>query len=152
MRTILRRLSLVTAALALAACESDGTGPADAGEMQVQFAITDSVSGPAAEGILPFTPQVTVGRNQIDIFGHIRTPNPCSPLSSRVRESGSTISFIVTAEHGASAICAQVITVRDYSAAIKNVKAGTYTLRVVHEFAEIQREPDVVYEKQITVQ
>ena len=151
MRTI-RHTLFVTMSLAFAACDTAPSAPADAAdEMKVQFAITREVQGPAAEGILPFTPQVTIGRNQIDIFGHIRTPNPCSPLSSKVRESGSTISFVVTAEHGASAICAQVITVRDYSAAIRNVKPGTYTLRVVHEFAELQREPDVVYEKQIVV-
>jgi hypothetical protein len=144
-----RILSFSTIALALAACES-GTGPA-APAIDVQFAVTNEVQGTAAEGILPFTPQVTVKPGQIDIFGNIRTPNPCSTLSTRVRESGSTISFVVVAEKGASAICAQVITVRDYNAQLKNVKPGTYTMRVVHEYDELQRDPDVVYEQRITV-
>jgi len=148
MRTIRRTLPFLAMAVALAACEST-TAPADA--MHVQFAVTDSVGGAEAEGILPLRPTVTVGKGQIDVFGHIRTPNPCSPLSSEVRRTDDTITFVVTAEHGASAICAQVITVREYSAAIKPVKAGSYTLRVVHAYAELQRYDEVVYEQRVTV-
>ena len=148
MRFRRRSIPLILMAVALAACEST-TAPAE--PMRVQFAVTDSVQGAAAEGILPFTPTVTVGKGQIDVFGHIRTPNPCSPLSSEVRRDDDTITFVVTAEHGASAICAQVITVREYSAAIRNVKPGSYTLRVVHEYAELQRERDVVYEGRVTM-
>ena len=149
MRKLRLTIPFITIAVALAACEST-TAPAE--PMSEQFAVTDSVQGAAAEGILPFAPTVTVGKGQIDVFGHIRTPNPCSPLSSEVRRDDDTITFVVTAEHGASAICAQVITVREYSAAIKHVKPGSYTLKVVHEYAELQRERDVVYEKRVTVQ
>lgn len=149
MRSTRRILMMAAAALALGACASDSTGPASA--MDVELTVTNEVRGPAAETILPFTPQVTVKPGAIDVFGQIRTPNPCSTLATSVRESDGTITLVVTAERGASAICAQVITVRDYKASITNVKAGTYTMRVVHEYEELQRDPDVVYEQRITV-
>jgi hypothetical protein len=132
----------------LAACD-DVT--ASSAAMDVQFSITREVRGSEATSILPFTPQVTVKPGEIDIFGNIRTPTPCWTLASTANESGQTITFVVTARPSNAEVCTQVITVRDYSAEIRNVKSGTYTVRVLQQLETVQREPELLLETKVTV-
>jgi len=132
----------------LAACD-DVTGTSAA--MDVQFSITREVRGGEATSILPFTPQVTVKPGEIDIFGNVRTPTPCWTLSSTASESGQTITFVVTARPTNAEVCTQVITVRDYSAEIRNVKSGTYTVRVLQQIETVDREPVELLKTTVTV-
>jgi len=131
-----------------AACD-DVTGTSAA--MDVQFAITREVRGGEATTILPFTPQVTVKPGEIDIFGNVRTPTPCWTLASAANVSGQAITFTVTARPSNAEVCTQVITVRDYSAEIKNVKSGTYTVRVLQQLETVDREPVELLKTTVTV-
>lgn len=116
----------------------------------VTFAVTGELRGPAAEAIVPSKPRVTIRPGQVDIVGQIRTPNPCSTLSSRVSATDGIITLTVTAQRSGADACIQVITIRDYGASVTNVKAGTYTLRVVHVY-ELPGQPEVVLDQRITV-
>jgi len=139
--------SLVLGAVVSACDDVTGTSAA----MDVQLSITREVRGAEATSILPFTPQVTVKPGEIDIFGNIRTPTPCWTLASAANESGQTITFTLTARPTNAELCTQVITVRDYSAAIQNVKSGTYTVRVLQQIETVDREPVELLKTTVTV-
>lgn len=141
--------AVLAAAVTLTACESNSTTDARAA-LDVQFAITREASGPEAMGILPFTPQVTVKPGQIDVTGQVRTPDPCYAVSSRVRTADATITLAVQLVRD-DRICAQVLVVRDYAASIRNVRAGTYTLRVVNEYPQSGGREELVHEQKVTV-
>lgn len=141
-------LAVLAAAVTLSACGSSDTTAAGAA-VDLQFAITHTASGPEAMGILPFTPQVTVKPGQIDVRGQVRTPDPCYEVSSRVRAADGTITLAVQLVRS-DAVCAQVLVVRDYAATIRNVRPGTYVLRVVNVYPQSDRE-ELVHEQRVTV-
>jgi hypothetical protein len=68
----------------------------------------------------------------ISFAGQLKTPTPCHTISSKLENSGSTITIRVNAASTNSATCAQAQAAFRYTGIIRNLRSGTFTMRVIH--------------------
>jgi hypothetical protein len=70
---------------------------------------------------------------EVIFVGQFNTPDPCFRINGRVDHSGSQLTLRLTAERTRTG-CADMLGSFRYAGAIRNLTAGTYQLKVVHEF------------------
>lgn len=66
------------------------------------------------------------------VRGTVTTPNPCHRLAGAVERSGETVTVRVTATADPDQMCIASIGAIPYTATVRGLPAGTYTLRVLH--------------------
>lgn len=72
----------------------------------------------------------------ITVRGTLSAPNPCQRLSAEVDADGGEVVLRVLARSDPDAMCAQVIASLGYTAEVRGLAPGTYTLRVVHAYPD----------------
>jgi hypothetical protein len=84
----------------------------------------------------------------VDIIGQLKTPTLCFNLEADYSRSGATLQLHVSAKPSNSATCNQNPGGYQYTAAIRAVGAGTYTMRVVHS---LPGTADKTFEKEVVI-
>jgi hypothetical protein len=79
-------------------------------------------------------PEVRVQKDQLLILGHLATSNPCTQLNAVATKQSDTITVEVMSESTLSKdqFCITVIAHFSYEATIRNLRSGTYRLKVMH--------------------
>jgi hypothetical protein len=93
----------------------------------------------------------TAGSGQIAIRGTMQTPNPCHKLSGELQQQGRTLSVRVVAQADPDAMCIQSIGSIPYTATLRDVAPGTYTVRVMHTYPGTGWDAAAALETQVTV-
>lgn len=75
-------------------------------------------------------------RGQIQLIGYLNTPTPCHELKGRIETRGSQVTLHVTARSTGSPECLTILGAFRYQAGIQGLRAGTWELRVLHEFPD----------------
>jgi hypothetical protein len=115
--------------------------PAAGGPVTVEFKQREP--GGAPDG-------ATGGTGTVDVRGTVSTPNPCYALSGTAAREGNTLTLTVTARSTAEA-CIQSIGTLAFDATLRNVPAGSYTVRVVHTYAGTGWETKTAMTQQVQV-
>jgi hypothetical protein len=68
------------------------------------------------------------------VRGTISTPNPCHRLSGAVQRSGTTVTVTISATVDPDVMCIASIGNIPYTATLRGLPAGRYTLRVLHTY------------------
>ena len=93
---------------------------------------------------------VAASRGRIDITGAADTPHPCYTLTAELESSVGQLSLRITARAADNAGCVAVIGRFAYSAAIA-VRAGTYSLSIIHTYPNTGWPTTEVLKQTITV-
>jgi hypothetical protein len=156
------RKTLISAVLLLAACArpaasdagaadppaSSGTAPST-GAQQVTLEFQQGQGGSSAGGEQGAA--ATAGSGRIAIRGTMQTPNPCYKLAAALERSGQTLSVRVTGRADPDAMCIQSIGMLPYTATLRGVGAGTYTVRVIHTYPDTGWETATALDTQVTI-
>lgn len=97
------------------------------------------------------TATATGESGQVAVRGSMETPNPCFKLSGDLQRSGQTLTVTVTGRADPEAMCIQSIGSVPYTATIRGVAPGTYTVRVTHTYAGTGWQPAPALDTQVTV-
>jgi hypothetical protein len=115
--------------------DSAGTpsaAPAPSGAGQVTVELVQGQAGSSAGGDQGATAEGAAGGAVI--HGTITTPNPCHKLSGAVERSGETVTVRVSATVDPEVMCIASIGAIPYTATVRGLPAGSYTLRVLHVY------------------
>lgn len=124
------------------------TAPAQGGSQQVSVQFTQGEAGSAAGEDQRATAEGAAGG--ATVRGVMSTPNPCYRLTGAVERAGSTVTLRVSGAADPDAMCIQSIGSIPYTATIRGLPAGSYTLRVVHTYPGTGWETATALETQIT--
>ena len=148
---------LVLAACARPAASDAGTseppaspgGAPSTGARQVTLEFQQGQGGSSTGGEQGAT--ATAGSGQIAIRGTMQTPTPCHKLSGELQQQGRTLSVRVVAQADPDAMCIQSIGSIPYTATLRDVAPGTYTVRVIHTYPGTGWDAAAALETQVTV-
>lgn len=84
----------------------------------------------------------------VALLGQLRTPTVCFRLSGNFTRDGSALTVRVSAQASNSATCGNTPGGYQYTAAIRGLDRGDYTLRVIHSVAGLG---DKKYSKPIAI-
>lgn len=84
----------------------------------------------------------------VALLGQLRTPTRCFKLSAHFDHNGSSLAVHIAAEPTNAPTCDSAPGGYQYTAAIRGLDAGDYTLRVTHS---VPGSPDKEYTKSISV-
>jgi hypothetical protein len=70
------------------------------------------------------------------VTGTLAAPTPCHRLSASVTEARGEVDLRVAVRADPDAICAQVIASLGYTARVRGLPAGEYSVRVVHTYPD----------------
>ena len=84
------------------------------------------------------------------VRGTMSTPTPCHRLAGAVQRAGETVTLTVSAAADPDAMCIQSIGSIPYTATVRGLPAGSYTLRVVHTYPGTGWETATALETRIT--
>jgi hypothetical protein len=156
------RKILIAAMLVVGACARPATPDAGAAEppaspgrapstgaQQVTLEFQQGQGGSSAGGEQGAT--AAAGSGQIAIRGTMQTPNPCYKLSAALERSGQTLSVRVTGRADPDAMCIQSIGMLPYTATLRGVGPGAYTVRVIHTYPDTGWDTATVLDTQVTV-
>lgn len=110
------------------------TPPAQGGAQQVTVELTQAEGRSSAGEDHEATAQGAPGGAVVR--GVISAPNPCHRLAGTADRAGDTVTLRVAATADPDAMCIQSIGSIPYTATLRGLPAGTYTLRVVHTYPE----------------
>jgi hypothetical protein len=128
---------------------SPGGGAPSTGARQVKLEFQQGQGGSASGGEQGAT--ATAGSGQIAIRGTMQTPNPCYKLSGELQQQGQTLSVRVVGQADPDAMCIQSIGSVPYTATLRDVAPGTYTVRVMHTYPGTGWDAAAALETQVTV-
>jgi hypothetical protein len=148
---------LVLAACARPATSDAGTseppdspgGAPSTGAPQVKLEFQQGQGGSSSGGEQGAT--ATAGSRQIALRGTMQTPNPCYKLSGELQQQGQTLSVRVVGRADPDAMCIQSIGSIPYTATLRDVAPGTYTVRVMHTYPGTGWNAAAALETQVTV-
>lgn len=84
------------------------------------------------------------------VRGTIGTPTPCHRLAGAVERAGETVTLRVSATADPDAMCIQSIGSIPYTATVRGLPAGSYTLRVLHTYPGSGWETATALETRVT--
>lgn len=125
------------------------SAPPAQGAQQVTVQLTQGEGGSSAGDDQRATAEAAAGG--ATVRGVMSTPNPCHRLSGAVERAGSTVTLRVSATADPDVMCIASIGSIPYTAAIRGLPAGSYTLRVVHTYPGTGWETATALETQLTV-
>jgi hypothetical protein len=130
--------------------DSAGTPPAPAqgGAQQVTVELVQGEGGSSAGGDQSATAEGAAGGAVVR--GTASTPTPCHRLTGAVARAGETVTLTVSAAADPDAMCIQSIGSIPYTATVRGLPAGSYTLRVVHTYPGTGWETATALETRIT--
>jgi hypothetical protein len=148
---------LVLAACARPAASDAGTseppaspgGGAPSTGAQVKLEFQQGQGGSSTGGEQGAT--ATAGSGQIGIRGTMETPTPCHKLSGELQQQGRTLSVRVVAQADPDVMCIQSIGSIPYTATLRGVAPGAYTVRVIHTYPGTGWDAAAALETQVTV-
>jgi hypothetical protein len=147
---------LVLAACARPAASDAGTseppaspGGAPSTGAQVKLEFQQGQGGSSTGGEQGAT--ATAGSGQIAIRGTMETPTPCHKLSGELQQQGRTLSVRVVAQADPDVMCIQSIGSIPYTATLRDVAPGAYTVRVIHTYPGTGWDAAAALETQVTV-
>lgn len=123
--------------------------PAQGGAQQVSVQLTQGEGGSSAGDDQRASAEAAAGG--ATVRGVMSTPNPCHRLTGAVERAGSTVTVRVSATADPDAMCIASIGSIPYTAVLRGLPAGSYTLRVVHTYPGTGWETATALETQITV-
>lgn len=106
--------------------------PAPGGAQQVTVDLVPGQAGSSAGDDQRATAEGAAGGAVVR--GIITTPNPCHRLSGAVERAGETVTVRVTATADPDGMCIASIGAIPYTATVRGLPAGSYTLRVLHTY------------------
>ena len=106
--------------------------PAQGGAQQVTVELVQGQGGSSAGGDQSATAEGASGGAVVR--GTASTPTPCHRLTGAVARAGETVTLTVSAAADPDAMCIQSIGSIPYTATIRGLPAGSYTLRVLHTY------------------
>lgn len=132
---------------------TDSTGspsgaPAQGGAQQVTVELVPGQAGSSAGDDQRATAESAAGGAVV--HGTITTPNPCHRLSGAVERAGETVTVRVTATADPETMCIASIGAIPYTAHVRGLPAGNYTLRVLHTYPGTGWETATALEARIT--
>ena len=127
---------------------SSGGAPAAEGQ-QPTLEFQQGQGGSSAGGEQGAT--ATAGERRISIQGTVQTPNPCFKLSGDLQRSGQVLTVQVTGRADPDGMCIQSIGALPYTATVRGVAPGTYTVRVVHAYPDTGWPAATALETQVTI-
>jgi hypothetical protein len=128
--------------------DSPGGAPST-GARQVKLEFQQGQGGSSNGGEQGAT--ATAGSERIAISGTMQTPNPCYKLSGELQQQGQTLSVRVVGQADPNAMCIQSIGAIPYTATLRDVAPGTYTVRVIHTYPGTGWDAAAALETQVTV-
>ena len=84
------------------------------------------------------------------VRGTITTPNPCHRLAAAVERSGETVTVRLSATADPDQMCIASIGAIPYTATVRGLPAGSYTLRVLHLYPGTGWETATALETRVT--
>lgn len=91
------------------------------------------------------------GDGTVVIRGVATTPTPCHKLSGTVERSGGVLQVRISATADPEVMCVASIGAIPYTATVRGLAAGTYTLRVMHAYPNTGWDTAAVLETGVTV-
>jgi len=128
---------------------SPGGGAPSSGARQVKLEFQQGQAGSSTGGQQGAT--ATAGSGQIVIRGTMETPTPCHKLSGELQQQGRTLSVRVVAQADPDVMCIQSIGSIPYTATLRDVAPGAYTVRVIHTYPGTGWDAAAALETQVTV-
>lgn len=122
--------------------------PAQGGAPQVTVELVQGQAGSAAVPDQTATAEGAAGGAVVQ--GTMATPTPCHRLNGVVQRSGETVTLTVSATADPDAMCIQSIGSIPYTATVRGLPAGSYTLRVLHTYPESGWDTATALETQVT--
>lgn len=122
--------------------------PAQGGTQQVTVELAQTQGGSSAGGEQGATAQGAAGGAVVR--GTMSTPTPCHRLTGAVQRAGETVTLTVSAAADPEAMCIQSIGSIPYTATIRGLPAGSYSLRVVHTYPGTGWETATALETRVT--
>jgi hypothetical protein len=123
--------------------------PAQEGAQQVTVQLTQGEGSSSAGDDQRATVEAAAGG--ATVRGVMSTPNPCHRLSGTVERAGSTVTLRVSAAVDPDVMCIASIGSIPYTAVLRGLPAGSYTLRVLHTYPGTGWETATALETQVTV-
>jgi hypothetical protein len=124
------------------------TPPAQGGGQEVTVQLTQTQGGSSAGGDQTATAQGAAGGAVVR--GTVSTPTPCHRLTGAVQRAGETVTLTVSAAADPDAMCIQSIGSIPYTATVRGLPAGSYTLRVLHTYPGSGWETATALETRVT--
>jgi len=122
--------------------------PAQGGAPQVTVELTQGEASAASAQEHTATAEGAAGG--ATVRGAMMTPTPCHRLAGAVERDGPTVTLRVSATADPDAMCIQSIGSIPYTATLRGLAAGSYTLRVLHTYPGSGWETATALETQIT--
>ena len=122
----IRSAMMVAAVLFAAGCDSV-TEP----DTLEQFTWGEVAAGETVEDGI----DVSQGLGDIFILGELNTPTRCYSLSGDLERSGARLTLHVEARTSQAPSCADAAGAYRYTAVLRNLEAGAYQLRVIHDIS-----------------
>jgi hypothetical protein len=130
----------------------DSAGPpnagAPAGAQQLTVQLVPGEAGSAAGGEQQAAAEGAAGGAVVR--GTISTPNPCHRLAAAVERAGETVTVRITATADPETMCIASIGAIPYTATLRGLPAGSYTLRVLHLYPGTGWETATALETRVT--
>lgn len=100
----------------------------------------------------PEPPTIAPAAGGVTVAGRIATGDPCHELAAAAAARDRVVTLTVTATR-VGEVCAAVVAAYDYTAAVRGLARGPYTVRVVHRYdgTAAGRTEQQVAEQEITV-
>jgi hypothetical protein len=125
------------------------TQPAEPGAQQVTVQLTQGQGASSAGEDRSAAAEPSAGG--ATVRGLMSTPTPCHRLTGAVERAASTVTLRVSAASDPETMCIASIGSIPYTAVIRGLPAGSYTLRVVHTYPGTGWETATALETQIAV-
>lgn len=123
--------------------------PTQGGAQQLTVQITPGTASSAGGGEQRASAQAAAGGAVVQ--GVMSTPTPCQRLAGTAERSGGTVTVRVSATADPEMMCVQSIGSIPYTATVRGLPAGAYTLRVQHTYPGTGWETATVLETSVTV-
>lgn len=133
-----RRASVACVCVALAACLGLDTGPG----LQLRWEV--------AEAGLEQTASASAGRASVFVRGQIPALLPCDPLKGEIEQKSSTLRVTIQVLEEVNFCAGGPATLR-YVANVINLRSGTKKVIVEHQFENIDRPAEIVFEGDLTI-
>ena len=118
------------------------------GAQQLTVQLVPGQAGSSSGGEQP--PQAEGAPGGAVVRATMTTPTPCHRLSGAVQRAGETVTLTVSAASDPEMMCIQSIGAIPYTATVRGLPAGSYTLRVVHTYPGTGWETATALETRIT--
>jgi hypothetical protein len=124
-----------------------GGAPAQ-GSQQVTVELVPGAATSSAGNEQPSTAEGAAGGAVVR--GTVSTPTPCHRLRGTVQRAGETVTLTIAAAADPDAMCVQAIGAIPYTATVRGLPAGSYTLRVLHTYPGSGWETATALETRVT--